>query len=436
MSLTHSLHREAEPYAERLQRLPRSPKRIHSSFNIRNRSSPNILANALNQTFQLNSTSAASHVHTPPRSSDAIPSVSKGITNPTLKPQYKDIGVQKNLNFTRSTSNMQPSEDVSSCIMKLEAENRELRAQAETHKREREAYRDNLDELKKRYSSSGSHRHPLPSSSGPSNFIPYPPQEFSTHPKWRTRHITTDNRYHPMDVQEPEYPPIETLLLTPSPPESISPSTCGRTPTEPRGHRMKARGGDAQGSQVSPYYEARQHGRRRAPAEMVNGRRRRGKLGGPSSSSHSEKSVGSSGPPNSSASAEAGVSGTLPRTDGTVTQANDNANDQGLYLSEFSFYHWRVTKQLQRRLHLLPPSLTKHIQQSHLSHRERSQFCTHAVFTGTLYFIIWKYHVTDFLNAYFTTNLQSTNQIVKKGSSRFHDGKNLESENVSVITSW
>ena len=323
MSLTHSLRREAEPYASRLERLPRFFKRTHSPFSYDVRpSANNFLANALNQTFQLNNTSAASHVSIKPLSFDAIPPVDTAVINPTTKPHYRDIGVQKNLNFTRHTSTIPPPEDPSSCIIKLQAENRDLRAEVETWKRDCEAYRESFDGVINRwYNSSGSH--PPPPPSGPSNFISHPPQEFSVHPRWRTRNMN-DNRFQSMEVQEPDFPPIETL--TPSSSEGASASH-RRTPVEPRGFRTRIRR-DVQGSQIQPYSGPQQYGRRRGPSELTNGRRQRDKLRGPSGVGGG-RVIGSPAPPNSPAPVEAGVSNTLPTTDATVAQDHDKANDQG-----------------------------------------------------------------------------------------------------------
>jgi hypothetical protein len=318
VSLTHSLRREAEPYAKRLERLPRSSKRTLSPLNVRDRPSPNnFLANALNQTFQLNGTSAASRVPTTPLSFDEIPPVSNAIISPTVKPRYMDIGVQKNLNFTRNTSTIPPSEDLSSCIIKLQAENHDLRAQVESWKRECEACRESLDGIHRWYNSSGSHP------PGPSNFTPHLPQESSMHPRWRNRGITTDNRFQSMQIQEPDSPDEPIPLLTPSSSESIH----GRTPTEARSVRMRSRG-DIQGSQGQPYFEPQQHGRRRGPAEPTNRRRQGGKLRGSPSLDGSGKVIGSPASPNSSTTIEAGFSDTFPMTDATVAQDHDKVNDQ------------------------------------------------------------------------------------------------------------
>ena len=328
MSLTHSLRREAEPYAKRLERLPRSSKHTHSSLNIRDRPSPNnFLANALNQTFQLNSTSATSRVPTTPLSFDAMPPVSDVVISPTMKPRYSDIGVQKNLNFTRNTSTIPPSEDLSSCIIQLQAENHELRAQVESRRREcereREAYRESLDGIHRWYNSLG------PQPPGPSNFAPHPPQESSMHPRWRNRGITADNRFQSMGIQELDSPPNEPVpLLTPSSSESVSASH-RRTSTEPRSVRIRSRG-DSQGSQVQPYFGPQQHGRRRGPTEPTNRRRQGGKLRRSPSLGGSGKMIGSPAPPNStSTTIEAGVSNTFPTTDATVAHDHDKVNNQG-----------------------------------------------------------------------------------------------------------
>lgn len=321
MSLTHSLRQEAEPYARRLERLS---KRTHSSLDDQNPPPNNLLAHALNQTFQFNSTSAPSHVPTTSLSFDTISPVGNPVTSPTVKPQYRDFGVQKNINFTRNTTTSQPSEDLSSCIMRLEAENRDLQGQVEKHKRESEGYRGSLDEIKRWYNSSGPHHHLRPPPpSGSSNFTAHPPQEFSTHPRWRSRNPISNSQVHSMDVQESDHPPIETL--SPSSSESVSASPHRRTPMESCSFKMRARG-DAQGSQIKPYPGAQQHGRRRGPTEPMNGRRRRGKLRGPPSFGRSGKLAGSPAPPNSSATVEAGVPGTSPRIDATAV--HDKVNDE------------------------------------------------------------------------------------------------------------
>lgn len=326
MSLSHSLRREAEPYASRLERLSPSSKRTHP-VNVRNPPpSNNFLANALNQTFQINSTSAASHVPTTPLSVDSVRPVGNAIISPTVKSQYKDFGVQKNLNFTRNTT-VQPSEDLSSCIMRLEAENRDLRAQVETHKQECEVLRETLRELNRQYNPHH-HHHPPPPPGGPSNFDPHPPSEFATHPRWRMRNIMIDSRFQFTDVQEPEHPPIETLpVYTHASPDSMSTSPHWRTPIEARDLKMRARG-DGQSSRTQPYPGPQQHGQRRGPAELTNGRRRRGKLRGPPFG-RIEKPIGSPAPPNSSATVEAGDSGTSPRIDAAVAQDHDKTHDKG-----------------------------------------------------------------------------------------------------------
>lgn len=328
MSLTHSLRREAEPHLRRLERLPRSFKRIRPPLIIPNQQSPNILANALNQTFQFNSTSATSHVPTTPRSFDAVPPVNNAVVSPTVRPQYRDIGVQKNLNFTRNTCTTQPSGDFSSCIVSLERENRDLRVQVETFRRDYDACRESLDEINRRYRGpSGSH-HPPPPPNGPSGFTPYPTQGFSAHPRWRKRNLRTERQFQPMEVQEPEYPPIETLTLpTPPSPERVSPSAHRRTPTELRSLRMRGRD-DPLGSQGQPYFKPQHHGRRRGLSEP-NGRRQRGKLVGPPFSSRSGRVVESSVAPSSSTTVDAEVSGNSPTTDAAATQGHDKANDPG-----------------------------------------------------------------------------------------------------------
>lgn len=328
MSLTHSLRQEAEPYAKRLERLPRSSKRTHSSSIVRDRpSQDNFLANALNQTFQLNSTSAASHVPTTPLSSDAITAVSSSVINPNVKPRYRDIGVQKNPNFTRNTSLVPPSEDLSSCIIKLQAENSDLRAEVERCNRECDVYRERLDEITTLYTPSGPHA--PPPASGPSNLNPNPRQEFSTHPRWRMRNIVTDDRSRSMVIREPDHPPIETLpLLTPSSPENISLSHRWPTPAEPHSFRMRAQT-DVQGSQVEPYFGAQQHGQRRGPAGPMNGRKKKGKLRGPPSLDRSENMSGNPAPPNSSPFGEAAASSALLMTDTAVAQDHDLVNDRG-----------------------------------------------------------------------------------------------------------
>lgn len=329
MSLTHSLRQEAEPYAKRLERLPRSSKRTHSSLIVRDRpSQSNFLANALNQTFQLNSTSATSRVPTTPLSSDAITPVSSSVINPNVKSRYRDIGVQKNPNFTRNTSLVPPSEDMSSCIIKLQAENGDLRAEVERCNRECEVYRENLDEITRLYNPSGSHASPPPAS-GPSNLNPNPRQEFSTHPRWRMRNIITDDRSRSMVVREPDHPPIETLpLLTPSSPESVSVYHRRGTPMEPHSFSMRTHT-DVQGSQVEPYFWAQQHGRRRGPAGPMNGRRQRGKLRGPPSLGRSGNVTSNPAPPNSTALGEAAVSSALLITDTAIAQDHDTVNDKG-----------------------------------------------------------------------------------------------------------
>ena len=311
MSLTPSLRREAEPYARRLERLPPPSKLTRSSLNVRNHPPPsNFLANALNQTFQLNSTTA--HVPTTPLFIDAIPPVTNPVVSPTVKPQYRDFGVQKNLNFTRNTSTIESSENLSSCIIKLEAENRDLRAQAEKYKHDCEVSRESLDEINRLYDSGHHHLPP----SGPSNFTSHPPMEFSVHPRWRTRNIVTDNQLQSTDLEKLDFPPIETLpLLTPSSPESDSASHRRRTPMAPRGLRMRGHG-NAPGDQVQPYVGLQQHRRRRGPSDPTNGRRQRGGVQGPPSLDRGGRLVGSPAPPNSaSATSEAGVSGTLPTID-------------------------------------------------------------------------------------------------------------------------
>ena len=221
----------------------------------------------MNQTFQFNNTTAASHVPTTPLFIDALPSVSNAVISLTDKSRHRDVGVQKNLNFTRHTPTIRPSEDPSSCITRLEAENRDLRGQAETYKRECEGLRESLGEIKRRYNPSGHHHHP-PTLGGPSNFTSHPPPEFSVHPRWRTRNIVADNQLQATDLEEPDYPPIETLpLLTPSSRESLSPSRRRRTPTAPRSF------GKAAGSQVQPYFGPQQQRRRRGPSDPTNGRR-------------------------------------------------------------------------------------------------------------------------------------------------------------------
>lgn len=119
-----------------------------------------------------------------------------------------------------------------------------------------------------------------------------------------------------MDVQESDYPPIETLpLVTASSPEGISASTGWRTSTEPRSLRMRAS------------REPQQHDRRRGPAEPTNGRRS-GKLRGPSSFNRSEKPIASPILLDSSATVEAGVSGTSPTIDAAVAQDHDKIHDE------------------------------------------------------------------------------------------------------------
>ena len=327
MSLTHSLRREAEPYAKQLERLSRSSKCTDSSLNVRDRPAPNNpLANALNQTFQFNSTSATSRVPTTPRTFlDATPPVSNAVANSTVKPQHRDVGVQKSINFTRNSSTALPSGDASSCIVRLEAENRELRNRAEVYKRECEGYRESLDEIHRRYSSSRSHHHPLPLTSGPSNLASHSPQELSTHPRWRTRGIS-DNQFQSMDIQEPDHPPIETLPLpTPSSPESVSPSARRRTPTESRSLKMKARG--TPGSQVQPYSRPPQYSRKR---DRANARRHGNKPGGPPSLDQGGNVIGSPAPPNSStATVETEDSSTSPSASAAVAQDHNKANSQG-----------------------------------------------------------------------------------------------------------
>lgn len=291
MSLTPSLQREAEPYATRLERPPPPSKHTYSPLNVRDLPSQNnFLANALNQTFRLNSTTAASHVHVPttPLFVDATSPVSNAVISPTVKPQYRNFGVQKNLNFTRHTSStVGPSEDLSSCIMRLEAEKRDLQAQAEKYKHECEVYQESLSEINRMYNSPGHRYHP-PLSSGPSNFIPHPPLEFSIHPRWRTR-ITTDSRIHPVVLEELDFPPIEALPLpTPSSPESTS-------------HRR----------------------RRRGPSDPTNGRRQGGNPQGLPFLDRSERLIRNTAPPNPAATGEAGVSSTSP----TITV--DVGHDKG-----------------------------------------------------------------------------------------------------------
>ena len=275
MSLTPSLRREAEPYAERLERPSSSSKRAHFPFDARDHlPSDNILANALNQTFQLNSTTTTSHVSTTTVFIDATPPV-----NPIVKPKYREAGVQKNLNFTRHTSTTQPSEDPSSCIMRLEAENRDLRAQAEAQKHNCERYRESLEEIQRRYDFSGHHL------AAPANFASQPPVDFSAHPRWRMR---GENQLQSTDLEQSDNATMETLPLpTPSSPESGSPTHRRRTLTAPRSFGMRSRGDHAPSSQ--PYMRSQHHRRRRGASHPVNGKKPRGGLQGSHSFDHSER---------------------------------------------------------------------------------------------------------------------------------------------------
>ncbi|KAG9318701.1 hypothetical protein JVU11DRAFT_797 [Chiua virens] len=245
-----------------------------------------------------------------------------------MENRYRHVGVQKNLNFTRHTLTDQSSQDPFSCIMRLQTENRDLRADVETYKHKCAKYQENLRELDRWYPRQRLFLAPPSSSNGPSASVPYPNPELANHPKWRMRNPMPEHRSRPADAQEPDFPPIEFLpLCTPSSSESTSTVPRRRTP-EPSSHRVKTRG-DVPGSKVQPYGTP-QRGRRRGYTEPTNGRRHRDFPRGPASVDRREP-AGDPIPSNSLVTIEPEASGTslIDRMNVTGAQDCDEASDGG-----------------------------------------------------------------------------------------------------------
>ncbi|KAF9227648.1 hypothetical protein BS17DRAFT_396746 [Gyrodon lividus] len=264
-----------------VSRLPPPRKRIRSSrFDLDppvEALGTNILASALNQTFQCNSTSGSRHAPTTPVTTSGVALVNNALSIPKplcAEPQYKDIAIQTGLNFTRQTFELALMVDQSSYIATLEEQQRVLQAALEASERRCQSLQESLEEISRRYVQvAGSQPHVttlLPSTSTSHSV---------SRPQRQVQHITPDNQLHPIHAQEPEHPPIETLRPLTPPwqegswrlPDSISTPAPPRrtTPTEPHssGQRVavqqeRGRGNVQQGSREQYRHGSKKHSQR------------------------------------------------------------------------------------------------------------------------------------------------------------------------------
>jgi len=195
-------------------------------------------------------------------------------------------------------------------------------------------YRENLDEIEKRYNALRTPPPPLfpppplpppPPSTPPPRFRP----ELSSHPRWRSRNVTSDSRTRSMDVPKFDHPPIEALqTCSPSSAETVSTSPRRRTPTEPRSLRLRV-GNNLHGNRTQPYFTPQQQrGRRRAPPGQTNGRGRRGRGQGRSVNGRGDVPNGNPSPPDSSAG-DASAHRTLVCDDEVVVEDYHRVLDDG-----------------------------------------------------------------------------------------------------------